>query len=573
MGAVIIRRQVPAAAPDLHPTPLLQRIYAARAVRSPRELDNSLGVLAHYDSLKGIREAVDLLYAALIHQHRTLIVADYDADGATSCALALRALQAMGHRNLGYLVPNRFEHGYGLTPDIVALAAQRQPQLLITVDNGIASLAGVAEARRRGMRVLVTDHHLPAEDLPEADAIVNPNQPGDAFPSKHLAGVGVIFYVMAALRARLQETGWFRAQGIPEPGMARLLDLVALGTVADVASLDHNNRILVAQGLKRIRAGQCAAGVAALAAASGCPQARLTASDMAFGLAPRLNAAGRLEDMSHGIRCLLCHGPGLALTMARRLDALNRERRAIEADMQAQAMANLGDLQLTGRELPFGLCLYDESWHQGVIGILASRVKEQTHRPVIIFAPDRDDHLKGSARSVPGLHMRDVLDTVATRHPGVISHFGGHAMAAGLSLPVKRFELFCEAFDAEVRRRLGPEDLCDQLYSDGELSAAEISLEVAEQLREAGPWGAGFPEPLFDGVFEVVSWQPVKDKHVRLMLRLASGGFVEGIAFNRWPAVKACLDQSRAGIAYRLDVDEWQGERRVRLKIEHIEAA
>jgi len=572
MGAVIVRRQVPAAAPELHTTPLLQRIYAARAVRSPRELDNSLSVLAHYDSLKGIREAVDLLYAALIHQQRTLIVADYDADGATSCALALRALQAMGHRNLGYLVPNRFMHGYGLTPEIVALAARRQPQLLITVDNGIASLEGVAEARRRGMRVLVTDHHLPAEELPEADAIVNPNQPGDAFPSKHLAGVGVIFYVMAALRARLQEGGWFRAKSIPEPGMARFLDLVALGTVADVASLDHNNRILVAQGLKRIRAGQCAAGVAALAATSGRSQARLTAGDMAFGLAPRLNAAGRLKDMSHGIRCLLCHGNGQALAMAQRLDALNQERRAIEADMQAQAMANLGDLQL-GRELPFGLCLYDEGWHQGVIGILASRVKEQTHRPVIIFAPDRDDHLKGSARSVPGLHMRDVLDTVATRHPGVISRFGGHAMAAGLSLPVKRFELFCEAFDAEVRRRLAPEDLCDQLYSDGELSAAEISLEVAEQLRDAGPWGAGFPEPLFDGVFEVVSWQPLQGKHVKLILRLAGGDCVEAIAFNRWPTVKACLDRPRVGIAYRLDVDEWRGERRVRLKIEHIEAA
>jgi len=572
MGAVIVRRLVPAI-PDLPTTPLLQRIYAARAVRSPRELDHSLGVLAHYESLTDIRKAVDLLFAALIRQQRVLIVADYDADGATSCALALRALRAMGHRNLGYLVPNRFEHGYGLTPEIVVLAARRQPQLLITVDNGIASLEGVAEARRRGMRVLVTDHHLPAGELPEADAIVNPNQPGDAFPSKHLAGVGVIFYVMAALRARLQQNGWFRAKGIPEPNMARFLDLVALGTVADVVPLDHNNRILVEQGLRRIRAGQCAVGVAALADVSGRCQDRLTATDIAFGLGPRLNAAGRLEDMSYGIQCLLGDDHGQALMMARRLDAFNRERRAIEADMQAQAMASLGRLQLADRDLPVGLCLYDEGWHQGVIGILAARVKEQTHRPVIVFAPDRDDRLKGSARSVPGLHMRDVLDTVAIRHPGVISKFGGHAMAAGLSLPLNRFETFCEAFDAEVRRRLAPDDLCGRLYSDGELSAAEISLEVAEQLRDAGPWGTGFPEPLFDGVFDVVSYQPLQDKHGKLILRLPGGGFVEAMAFNRWPVVKECLGLPRVGIAYRLDVNEWRGERRVRLNIEHIEAA
>lgn len=573
MRTFIVRRQTQAAPEDLPPNlpPLLRRIYTTRQVTCARQLEKGLEALASPTALKGIEQAVVLLYDALCRQRRILIVADFDADGATSCALAVRALRALGAKAVCYVVPNRFEYGYGLTPEIVMVAAQQQPDVLITVDNGISSLEGVATAKELGMQVLITDHHLPGRVLPQADAIVNPNQPNDDFPSKSLAGVGVIFYVLLALRARLREAGWFAQQGIPEPNLGQFLDLVALGTVADVVPLDHTNRILVEQGLKRIRAGRCVPGITALIEVAGRNQARLSAVDIGFALGPRLNAAGRLEDMSYGIECLLCDDLERARSMARRLDTLNRERRVIEAEMQVQALADLERLQLSASDLPFGLCLFDKDWHQGIIGILAARIRERTHRPVIAFALDKDGHLKGSARSVPGLHIRDALDAVATRHPGLISKFGGHAMAAGLGLPLTCLEAFSQAFDAEVRRHLSLEDLCGRLLSDGELAAEELCLIVAEQLREAGPWGQGFPEPLFDGVFEVVSYRVLNDKHVKMVLRLPAGSAaIDAIAFNKAADFDGS-DRRQVRIAYRLDINEWRGRRNPQLIVEHIE--
>lgn len=573
MRTFIVRRQTQVAPEDLPPNlpPLLRRIYTTRQVTCARQLEKGLEALTPPTALKGIEQAVVLLYDALCRQRRILIVADFDADGATSCALAVRALRALGAKAVCYVVPNRFEYGYGLTPEIVMVAAQQQPDVLITVDNGISSLEGVATAKELGMQVLITDHHLPGRVLPQADAIVNPNQPNDDFPSKSLAGVGVIFYVLLALRARLREAGWFAQQGIPEPNLGQFLDLVALGTVADVVPLDHTNRILVEQGLKRIRAGRCVPGITALIEVAGRNQARLSAVDIGFALGPRLNAAGRLEDMSYGIECLLCDDLKRARSMARRLDTLNRERRVIEAEMQVQALADLERLQLSASDLPFGLCLFDKDWHQGIIGILAARIRERTHRPVIAFALDKDGHLKGSARSVPGLHIRDALDAVATRHPGLISKFGGHAMAAGLGLPLTCLEAFSQAFDTEVRRHLSLEDLCGRLLSDGELAAEELCLIVAEQLREAGPWGQGFPEPLFDGVFEVVSYRVLNDKHVKMVLRLPAGSAaIEAIAFNKAADFDGS-DRRQVRIAYRLDINEWRGRRNPQLIVEHIE--
>ena len=566
----IVRRPTAVASlPDLHP--VLARVYAARHVAHRAELDHSLEQLLPPSHLLGIDRAVALLAAAIRAGQRLLIVADFDADGATSCALAVRALRAMGARDVRYVVPNRFEYGYGLTPEIVAVAAGQQPDVLITVDNGISSIEGVQAAKARGLQVLITDHHLPGADLPVADAIVNPNQPGDTFASKNLAGVGTIFYVMLALRARLRTDGWFAAQSIVEPNLARLLDLVALGTVADVVPLDHNNRILVAQGLKRINQGQACPGILALLQIAGRKPGRLAASDLGFVVAPRLNAAGRLTDMSLGIECLLTDSEARAREIAQELDRLNRERRAIESEMQAQAMEVVSRLHLDEGSLPHGLCLFDESWHQGVIGILAARVRERVHRPVIAFAPVNETEIKGSARSVPGLHIRDVLDAVAARHPGLVSKFGGHAMAAGLSLARHDFDAFRTAFAAEVSRHLDQDDLHAEIHSDGELSEHDFTLELAHHLRAAGPWGQGFPEPLFDGEFEVVDRRAVGGKHVKLVLRVAPGTPpIEAIAFRAlesgtlpaWARVRA---------AFRLDVNEYQGSRSLQLVIEHLE--
>jgi len=567
----IVRRDLktdPACLPADLPA-VLRRVYAARGIADPAQLDTGVERLVPPERLGGLERALDLLHEAFDKGQRIVIVGDFDADGATSTALMVRALRSMGARQVDYLVPNRFDFGYGLTPEIVAVAAQRRPDLLVTVDSGIACLAGVAAARAQGMRVLVTDHHLPGARLPEADAIVNPNLPGDGFPSKHLAGVGVAFYVMVALRARLRAAGWFTACGVPEPNLACLLDLVALGTVADVVPLDHNNRILVEQGLRRIRAGRCVPGIGALLQVGNRNPARAVASDLGFAVGPRLNAAGRLEDMALGIECLLADDPKAALNMARQLDELNRARREIEADMKAQALAALESLHLEEGGLPTGLCVYDPAWHQGVIGILAARLKESFHRPVIAFAAAGDGEIKGSARSVPGLHIRDCLEAVSTRHPGLIRKFGGHAMAAGLSLAERDFERFHAAFDAEVSRHLDADDLHGVIHSDGELRVDELTLELAEALRTAGPWGQHFPEPVFDGVFEVLSQRVVGDSHLKLTLRQAGRAGIDAIAFNQ--AAIGDLAGRRVNMAYRVDANEFRGTTSLQLVVEHLE--
>lgn len=551
--------------------PVLARVYAARGVRSLAEVDYALTGLHPFGAFSGMDTAVDLLLDGLERGQRLLVIGDFDADGATSCATALRVLRALGAENIGYLVPNRFEYGYGLTPEIVDVAAQRGAELLITVDNGISSLQGVAHARRLGMRVLVTDHHLPGSELPSADAIVNPNAPGDGFPSKHLAGVGVIFYVLIALRARLRQLGWFASRGIPEPNLAQVLDLVALGTIADVVPLDRNNRILVAQGLERIRSGRCQPGVRALLQVAGRDPLQTTSADLAFAAAPRLNAAGRLQDMSLGIECLLAEGEEQALEMARRLDDLNRDRRRIEDGMLEEALLLLDRLHLDkGSQLPLGVCLFDSGWHQGVIGILAARIKERFHRPVVVFAEDGSGEIKGSARSVPGLHIRDVIDAVAVREPGLISRFGGHAMAAGLSLKRSEMARFAAAFDAEVRYRLADDHLEPVLYSDGPLAAEDFGLELAESIQRGGPWGPGFAEPLFDGRFKVLQQRVVGERHLKLTLEIpGSEKRVGAIAFNiqlPWQAPPAHVD-----LAYKLAVNHYQGSKSAQLIVEHLE--
>jgi len=573
MNKTIQRRQPSENAcllPDLHP--ILAQVYARREISSKEELSSALTRLLPYQKLSGITDAVALLARALSERQRILIVGDFDADGATSSALAVRALRLLGAGEVDYLVPNRFEFGYGLTPEIVAVAQDKAPDLIVTVDNGIASIDGVLAAREAGIDVLITDHHLPGDQLPNANAIVNPNQAGDVFPSKNLAGVGVIFYLMMALRAGLRDNGWFEKQGIESPNLAQLLDLVSLGTVADVVKLDDNNRILVAQGLARIRRGVCCPGIRALAQISGRDISKLVASDMGFALAPRLNAAGRLDDMSLGIECLLTDDEGQALKIAQQLDDLNRERRDIEAEMKSQAMELLAldDLERQNDTLPFGLCLFDESWHQGVIGILASRIKERLHRPVIVFAPAGEAELKGSARSIPGLHIRDVLDTVANRHPDLVAKFGGHAMAAGLSLPAENYAAFCEAFDVEVRRHLNKDDLNRIVLSDGALDHAYISQDVAELLRQAGPWGQGFPEPMFDGSFKIFSQRIVGEKHLKMQLQSAQNTApIDAIMFNA-DSVDATEQGDQVHIAYRLDINDFRGQRKVQLIVEHL---
>jgi len=551
--------------------PVLARVLAARDVLSASQLDYGLEKLHPATSLSGMDGAVALLEDALAEHKRILVVADFDADGATGCAVAVRGLRLLGAAHVDYVVPNRFEFGYGLTPEIVAVAEERAPDLLITVDNGISSVDGVAAAAARNIPVIITDHHLPGERLPQAAAIVNPNQPGDGFPSKCLAGVGVMFYLLVALRAALRAKGWFAERALEEPNLGRLLDLVALGTVADVVPLDANNRILVAQGVARIRSGRTQPGVAALLEIAGRDRQRLTAADLAFAVAPRLNAAGRLTDMSLGIECLLCEDPTAAAEMAATLDSLNRERREIEARMRDQAMAQVEALSFEGQEtLPYGLCLSDDEWHPGVVGIIASRIKERLHRPVIAFAPDGEDTLKGSARSVTGVHIRDALETIAARHAGLLSKFGGHAMAAGLSLKREHFDDFRAAFDAEVRRHLSSGDLRGTVLSDGPLEVADIGLALARELRRAGPWGQGFPEPVFDGEFEVVSSRVVGDAHMKLELRAGDRAQpLDAIAFNAldyWPS-----DAKFVRLAYKLDVNYFRGRETAQLVVELAE--
>ena len=553
---------------DLHP--LLARIYTTRGVRTPAELDLALAQLLPPAQLRNADAAAVLLADAVAADKKLLVIGDFDADGATSTALAVSLLRQFGAREVDYLVPNRFEYGYGLTPEIVELAATRDPAVIITVDNGIASLDGVESARARGIATLITDHHLAGRTLPRADVIVNPNQPGCAFPSKNLAGVGVIFYVMLALRAQLRLRGWFAQRA--EPNLAHYTDLVALGTVADVVPLDHNNRILVAAGLQRIRAGLARPGIAALLDVASRDPRTVVASDLGFAVGPRINAAGRLDDMSIGIECLLSEDPARAAALAMQLHRLNQDRRLIESDMQEQALRELARLELVQEaEPPVAMTLYQPGWHQGVIGILASRIKDRIHRPTIAFADGDPGQIKGSARSIPGIHIRDILDAVAVRHPGLISKFGGHAMAAGLSLARQDYEAFSRAFVEEVARHAEDVELQAVLDSDGELAEAEFQLELATALRFAGPWGQHFPEPVFDGVFQIVSQRLVGEKHLKLVLFPTSGSvLLDAIAFNVDLAVWPDPSIAQVEIAYRLDVNEYRGQRSVQLMVEHI---
>jgi single-stranded-DNA-specific exonuclease len=567
----VIRRVVPEGAEalgaDLHP--VLRRVYAARGLRTAADLNLALERLAPVGSLGGTDAA-----ARLLLQHRggrVLVIGDFDADGATSTALMLRALRGCGFAAVDFLVPNRFEYGYGLTTEIVAVAAERAPTLIITVDNGISSHAGVMAARARGIDVLITDHHLPGPELPDANVIVNPNAPGNGFVSGALAGVGVAFYVCVALRRALEREGSLPPAA---PPIASFLDLVALGTVADVVPLDANNRVLVAQGVARIRAGRCVPGISALLAVAHRAQTELVSSDLGFAVAPRLNAAGRLTDMSIGIRCLLTDDPAEARTLAAELDTLNAQRREIEADMQLTALAAVRSLRAGGSgPQRAGVCLFDPAWHQGVVGLVASRVKEQLRRPVVAFALADERNLRGSARSVPGVHIRDVLEAVAMREPGMLEKFGGHAMAAGLSLARAQLDRFARAFDAEVARVTAHGALGDAIETDGELEPEDIALPLAAALRAGGPWGAAFAEPLFDGVFEVRGKPRVLgERHLKFQVaaREGRGGF-EAIAFNSVdPQDPAPLPSGRVRLIYRLGSNDYQGERRLQLVVEHL---
>ena len=553
---------------DMHP--VLQRIYAARGIRSVCDLDVSLDKLHPVGTLEGITAAVDLLLEHRV-AGRVLIVGDFDADGATSTALMIRALCAWGFASVDFLVPNRFEFGYGLTPEIVALAASRSPTLIVTVDNGISSIAGVAEARSRGIAVLITDHHLPGELMPAADVIVNPNLPGSQFASRALAGVGVAFYVMAAVKRRLDEQ---KLTPPGAPGVTQFLDLVALGTVADVVPLDANNRVLVSQGLRRIRSGRCVPGISALLAIASRDSTDLTAADLGFAVAPRLNAAGRIDDMSIGIRCLLADDPAVARTLAERLNEFNLERRAIEARMQTDALNAVRQLRDPGPHAlqRSGVCLFDESWHQGVVGLVASRVKDRIRRPVIAFAIAGDEQLRGSARSVTGIHIRDVLDAIAVRRPELISKFGGHAMAAGLTVERKLLDAFAKAFDEEVARWAAKSAGADAVETDGELSVQEIALETARALRAGGPWGQAFPEPCFDGLFTIRNTRVVGERHLKMWVEVPkTGRSFDAIAFNHIEEPgNFTPPQGVVQLIYRLDVNEYQGERRLQLLVDHV---
>ncbi len=565
---IITRTPEPALPPleGLHP--VLQRVLRARGVATAEELEYGLDRLLPPQRLEGVEAAARLVADAVQEGRRILVVGDFDCDGATSSALMLLALRAMGAAAVDYLVPNRFDYGYGLTPEIVEIAAGRRPDLLITVDNGVSSIHGVARARELGMQVVVTDHHLPGETLPEADAMVNPNLvPGH--PLSATAGVGVAFYLLLAVRAELRGRGWFA--GRPEPNMAEWLDLVALGTVADVVPLAYNNRILVHQGIRRIAAGRCRPGILALLELAGRDHRRIRAQDLGFVLGPRINAAGRLDDISVGIECLLAGTLEEARPLAARLDAHNRERRQIEEEMKRQAEAHLESLSLAREALPWGLCLHHEDWHQGVIGILASRVKERYLRPVIAFAPGGEGELKGSARSIPGFHIRDALEEVAACHPGLIRRFGGHAMAAGLTLEADAFDEFARRFDEVARRHLRPEDLEPVILSDGEIEPDQLGLELADALAAAGPWGQGFPEPLFHGGFEVVQQRLLKEKHWKLVVRPTGGDtLIDAIAFNLADQFPGPLP-SRLRLVYRLERNEFHGTISAQLQVVHME--
>ena len=552
--------------------PLLQRIYQSRGVNSQSALDRQLSCLPPPSLLKDMTEATERLITALKKNQQIVIIGDFDADGATSAALMMLALRAMGFHKLEFLVPNRFDYGYGLTPEIVDLATQYQPQLIVTVDNGISSIEGVAHAASLGIDVIVTDHHLPGQTLPNAWAIINPNQPNCPFPAKNLAGVGVAFYLLSGLRKALRTIDWFGDNSIEEPNMATWLDLVALGTVADVVPLDQINRALVHQGLLRIRSGHCRPGIQALLRIAGKNPQRLVATDLGFAIGPRLNAAGRLDDISLGIQCLLTDDINEAMQTAESLDQLNKDRRSIEQGMQREAMAELDKLTLDSEHLPAALCLFNPDWHQGVVGLVASRLKEKHHRPVVAFARADDGSLKGSSRSIPGLHIRDAMDAVATQNPGLISKFGGHAMAAGLTLEEEKLELFIQAFQRHVDQVLNPDDLNAKMVTDGSLESEQISMHTADLLRESGPWGQQFPEPCFEGVFTIKQQRIVGEKHLKLALNHGSAPHInlDAIYFNmdtqQWPNSLV----TQANCVYRLDINEFRGQQKLQLLVQHM---
>ncbi|RZR32529.1 single-stranded-DNA-specific exonuclease RecJ [Vibrio vulnificus] len=563
--------------PDSVPD-ILKRIYLNRGIQDISQLETAVKGLHSYQKLHGIELAVELLFEAIREQKRIIVVGDFDADGATSSALSVLALRMLGSNNVDYLVPNRFEDGYGLSPEVVEQAIALGAEVIMTVDNGVSSIEGVRYAKEHGLKVLVTDHHLPGQVLPEVDAMVNPNLQTCAFPSKALAGVGVAFYLMMALCVHMRKCGWFAEQGMAEPKLMELVDLVALGTVADVVPLDENNRILVHQGLQRIRAGKARPGIQALIEVAKRDARRLVAADFGFALGPRINAAGRLDDMSFGVELLMCNNIHPARRMAHELDGLNQTRKEIEEGMKQEAMAFCERLQFgENSELPYGLALFQRDWHQGVIGILASRIKEKYHRPVIAFADGGDGYIKGSCRSIPGLHMRDALDLIDTQNPGLILKFGGHAMAAGLTIKECDFERFSQLFDQLVKRELDEAALKGIVLSDGELKPEEFSMHTAELLRSAGPWGQAFPEPIFDGEFKVLHQKLVGEKHLKLMLEPLFKGhptniMIDGIAFNvdlrRWPDASV----KTVRLAYKLDINEFRNNQSLQLMIEHIEA-
>lgn len=568
----IVRREVTGASlsSDLHP--VIDRIYRGRNIANLDDLENGLKGLTHFNVLKGMPQAAQILANAVVQNKRIIIVGDFDADGATSTSVCILALRAMGYQNVDFLVPNRFDFGYGLSVPIVDEAAKQGAEVIVTVDNGISCIDGVTHAKSLGMQVVVTDHHLPGDVLPPADAIVNPNQPGCEFPSKNLAGVGVAFYIMLALKAELQQQGHFERAGLAPPNLASLLDIVAVGTVADVVVLDKNNRILVHQGLQRIRAGKCRPGIKALVEVANRDCAHLTSTDLGFVVGPRLNAAGRLDDMSQGIACLLEDETIQARMIAAELDALNKERREIETGMKAQAETVLEQMALNEGDMPSALVVYREDFHQGVIGIVAGRLKEKYLKPVIAFAHQDDEIIKGSARSIPGVHIRDVLDEVNTRYPGVIEKFGGHAMAAGLSLPVAKLQDFERAFVNIARAHMAKLDGNHALFSDGDLSSEELCLPFAHLLRQAGPFGQGFESPLFDGEFALLDQRLVGQKHLKMVLKSDGANEVDAIAFNvdlkSWPNAMV----KRVHIAYRLDINVFRGQETVQLIVEQIEA-
>ena len=566
----IVVRNIPKNIPSLHNDPLLHNIYASRGIVNALELRNDLEYLLPFDQLKGLEKAVPLLSLALQDNWRVVVVGDFDTDGATSTTLIILVLRTLGLKNISYVIPNRFTHGYGLTTDLVMLSAKNHPKLIITVDNGISSIEAVDLANSLNIKVLITDHHLQGNELPNARAVINPNQKLDNFGSKALAGVGVVFYLMLALRSHLRQIGWFKTKGLPELNMVQYLDLVALGTIADVMALDRNNRILVANGIDRIRAGKCRPGILAILKNAKRDYRKITSYDLGFVLAPRLNAAGRLDDMSLGVEILLADDYHAVYGMAQKLNALNDERREIEDKMLTHALKKLDELKIT-QESPWGICVFEESWHQGVLGILAARLKDKFNRPVIAFSPVNEIEIKGSARSIEGIHILETIENIVKANPGLISRYGGHRMAAGLNVEKSNFELFSKLFDQEVDRQFSVQNLVKMIYSDGELSQEYLNIDTAELLQNSGPWGAEFAEPTFHGKFVVVKQVLLAGKHLKLYLRLPSGGQnLEAIYFNIGFALHRDTNFTEISIVYRIGVNDYNNKKVLQLIISEI---